>query len=102
MPGSPNLSGVRSNDPAVLLRDIGRRIAELRIGKRLTQEAFAERLDVTARYVQRIESGSQNMSVLVLTAFANGLGVLTAELFKKPKAQRAKQVRVKRAPRRSR
>jgi transcriptional regulator with XRE-family HTH domain len=87
---------VGPNDPARLLHDLGRRIAELRASRHLTQEAFAERLGVTSRYVQRIESGSQNVSVQVLAAFANGLGVKLAELFRPPRAQSVAQVRRKR------
>lgn len=94
-----NLSSVRSNDAASLLRNIGRRIAEVRASRRLTQEAFAERLDVTARYVQRVESGGQNISVQVLATFASGLGVPAAKFFEKPKAQAVKQVRPKRKSR---
>ena len=88
---------MRANDPNVLLRDIGHRIAEIRVSRRLTQEVFAERLDVTARYVQRVEGGGQNVSVRVLATFANGLGVPVAELFRKPRRQATKQVRATRA-----
>jgi transcriptional regulator with XRE-family HTH domain len=80
------------NDPASLLRNIGRRIAEIRASRQLTQEAFAEHMDVTTRYVQRIESGDQNVSVQVLATFADALGVPVAELFRKPRSQVVKKV----------
>ena len=41
------------------LRNLGRRVAELRISRGLTQEGLAERLGKDARYVQEIEGGRQ-------------------------------------------
>jgi DNA-binding XRE family transcriptional regulator len=96
---STNLPGVPANDPARLLHDIGRRLKELRVARKLTQEAFAERLDVTTRYVQRVEKGDQNVSVEVLADFANGLGVPIAALFKAPSKKAVEQVRPNRKKR---
>jgi transcriptional regulator with XRE-family HTH domain len=92
---------VRANDPDSILRDIGRRIAEVRIAQHLTQEAFAERLDVTARYVQRVEGGGQNVSVRVLASFATALGIPIAELFRKPSAIAAPRTKRRSARRRA-
>jgi len=90
---------VPANDPVRLLHDIGRRIKELRVARKLTQEAFAERLDVTTRYVQRVERGNQNVSIEVLADFANGLGVPIAVLFKAPSKKAVEQVRPNRKKR---
>lgn len=82
-----------TNDPRELLRQIGQRIKQLRGSLGLSQEAFAERLDVTGRYVQRVEGGGQNVSVKVLAMFADGLDTTVADLLKKPRPELASQVR---------
>ena len=69
------------------------------MARKLTQEGFAERLDVTTRYVQRVERGDQNVSVEVLADFANGLGVPIAVLFKAPGKKAVEQVRSSRKKR---
>jgi transcriptional regulator with XRE-family HTH domain len=49
---------VKPIDPDRLLRDAGRRLAECREARGLTQQALAEELGVSMRYVQRVESVS--------------------------------------------
>lgn len=41
------------------LRKIGRRIADVRLERGMTQEALAARLGVTARYLRRVEAGRE-------------------------------------------
>ena len=79
-----------------VLRDLGRRVAELRAGRSLTQEALAETLGVTPRYLQRVEAGEENLTLGTLVGFANALGAPLAE-FLVPPVSRA--VRVGRPPR---
>lgn len=64
--------------------DVGRRIAELRRQRGLTQERFAERLGIAANALQRIELGMQNLTIRSLVRLANGLGVPLASLFETP------------------
>ena len=64
--------------------DVGRRIAELRRERGLTQEQFAERLGIAANALQRIELGMQNLTIRSLVRLANGLGVPLASLFEAP------------------
>jgi ribosome-binding protein aMBF1 (putative translation factor) len=85
-------------DPERLVRDIGRRIAELRTGRGWTQQEFAARLGISVRYLARLERGVQNFTVHRLAWLANELGVRAIDLFAAP---RSRQVNVGR-PRHSR
>lgn len=70
-----------------VLRDLGRRVAELRAARGLTQERFAEDANITAQYLQRIEAGRENLTVRSLVRLAGLLHVSVTDLFAKP-AQR--------------
>ena len=72
---------LRSDD---VLRDLGRRIAELRTIRGLTQDRLAENADVTVQYIQRIEAGRENLTVRSLVRIANLLGASVPELFQEP------------------
>ena len=63
---------------------MGRRIAEVRAERELTQATLAEELGVTTRYVQRVEAGSENLTVETLVKFANALKAPLADLFAQP------------------
>ena len=84
---------MRRTDPDRLLRDLGRRLAELRAEAELTQEELAEQLDVTARYVQSLEGGQENLTVKSLATLADALGVGVAKLFDVPKSRIVRQGR---------
>jgi transcriptional regulator with XRE-family HTH domain len=88
---------VRSEAPRVssLIRDVGRRIAELRADHGLTQEQFAEALRRSKGQVQRIEHGELNLTIRSLLLLADSLGVTVADLFAPP---RSRQVRRGRPP----
>jgi transcriptional regulator with XRE-family HTH domain len=75
---------VRRLDPERALKDVGRRVAELRRDRGWTQEGFAERIGLQANNLQRIELGMQNLTVRSLVRLANGLGVGLASLFEPP------------------
>jgi len=75
---------VAQANPAELRRTVGRRIAELRAGRGLTQQKLAERLGVSTRYVQRVESGSKNLTLTSLAEIANVLRVAVVDLFASP------------------
>lgn len=59
-------------------------MAELRRQAGLTQEQMAERGDVSVRYLRRIETGRENLTLSALVWLANLLGVKTAELMAFP------------------
>jgi transcriptional regulator with XRE-family HTH domain len=73
------------NDVGAILRGIGRRIAELRVARNITQEELAERLDVSVGYVRQVEGGAKNLSVRSLAAFADVVGADVAELLRTPR-----------------
>lgn len=56
---------------------IGRRVKNSRRKKHLTQEKFAEIIDVSPHYIYEIERGSKSMSLYTLDSVATNLGVST-------------------------
>jgi len=92
---------VRPLDSRRVLRAIGRRIAELRRDRAMTQESFAEELDVSVRYVQYIESGTENLTIETLVQLANCLRVGIADLVAAPSTSRARRGRPKVTAKRS-
>ena len=64
-----------------LLRQLGRRIKEVRKARGMTQEALAERIEMSPQYLSRIEGGSQSPSVEMLTKLADSLEVEVWEIF---------------------
>lgn len=61
-------------DPDSLVRDVGRRVAELRRERNLTQQALASKLRATMQWVQQIEYGA-NLTIHSLARLANALDV---------------------------
>lgn len=74
---------VPREDPDRLVRDVGRRIAELRQAAGLTQEAFAEALGTSVQYASRVERG-ENLSLHTLAKIANVLCVQVLDLLEPP------------------
>ena len=72
----------------ILLKRIGRRIAEAREARGLTQEKYAELLKVAPRYLQRIEAGEENLTVDSLVKLAAKLKMTPAEFFAMPERPR--------------
>jgi transcriptional regulator with XRE-family HTH domain len=91
------LRDVEADDPDAVIRDVGRRVAELRVGLGLTQDKFAESLGVSGVYVRRVEIGQENLTLRSLTRFATVLGVRTVDLLAAPSSR---EVRVGRPPHR--
>lgn len=76
---------MRRQDPERVLRDIGRRVAEVRAEHDMTQERFAEDvLGVSLKYLQAVEAGRENLTVASLVKLANLAGVRVADLFTSP------------------
>ena len=80
---------MRSHDIDDTVRNVGRRVAELRAKARLTQEEQAERLGFTLKYLQRIEGGGENLTVRSLVKIGGAFGVPVTELFRKPRTRQA-------------
>ena len=60
---------------------LGVRIKDLRSETGLSQEAFANRIDMARTYFAEVETGKRNISMRNLVKIANGLGVSLSELF---------------------
>ena len=90
---------MRKADPDKVVKDIGRRLAELRAERGWTQEQFAERLGVSAGYLGRLERGTQSFTVHRLVWLANHLGVRAVDLFTPPISRVVRPGRPKRAAR---
>jgi transcriptional regulator with XRE-family HTH domain len=60
---------------------IGKRIKELRQNKKLTQEKLAERADINAKYISRIELGMENPTIDLFIKLAKALEVEMWEMF---------------------
>jgi transcriptional regulator with XRE-family HTH domain len=60
---------------------LGRNVAKLRQSLKLTQEALAEKLDVSTRHVQSIEGGLRVPSLTVFVRLRKVLGCEWNDLF---------------------
>lgn len=76
-----------------LVRSVGRRVAELRRARGLTQARFADELGVSLPYVQRIEGGLQNLTLRSLAELADALQADVVDLFVPPAQLRAQRGR---------
>lgn len=85
--------------PAKLLSSVGRRIAELRAERGLTQEELSEKLGVTTRWVQSAEAGGENFTLTTLARFANALKVPVVEFFSSPSGAKPRPGRPKKSAR---
>jgi len=79
---------VRPINPARLIQNVGARLGDLRIAAKLTQQEIADRLEVTLRYVQRVEAGEENLTLESLAQFANILRVPLEQLFVAPEPRK--------------
>ncbi len=78
-------------EPLRVLKDIGRRVAEVRLAREMTQEQFAEKvLGVSLKYCQAVEAGRENLTVASLVRLANKLRLPVARLFEPPASRRVR------------
>ncbi|MCW5818159.1 MAG: helix-turn-helix transcriptional regulator [Labilithrix sp.] len=81
-------------DAEKLKSHVGRRIAELRERHGLTQANVAEAIGTTVPNLQRIEYGTQNVTLETLVRIANAIGVRVVEMFEEelegPKKKRTR------------
>lgn len=76
-----------------LIKDLGRRIAELRAARNWTQENLSTRLNVSLKYLQRVEAGYENLTVDSLYKIATKLRVDVADLFTPPASREVRRGR---------
>lgn len=60
---------------------LGAQVREIRRARGLTQEALAEQLGVSPRYLAGVERGERNLTLDSVDALAEQLGVEARELF---------------------
>lgn len=70
-------------DPDSVLKQLGRRMAELRAEAKLTQGEVAKGIETAVQNYQRIEYGLQNVTIRTLVKIAGVLGVRVALLFER-------------------
>jgi len=68
---------VAAIDPRVLF---GKRVRELRVARKLSQEELAELADLHRNYVGGVERGERNVGLLNVVAIARALRVLPSTL----------------------
>jgi transcriptional regulator with XRE-family HTH domain len=68
---------VPNPDPRIVF---GRRLRELRLERRLSQEKLAELADLHRNYVGGVERGERNVSLLNIVKLARGLDVRATKL----------------------
>ena len=70
---------------ATLKQRFGKRLREIREHRRVTQEQFAETLDVSVDFLSLIERGRNSPSFETLDKFAKRLRMSVADLFDFPR-----------------
>jgi transcriptional regulator with XRE-family HTH domain len=92
---------MRSVRDQAYLDYIGANVSRARARAGMTQAQLAETAGLDLRFLQKVERGATNLSVLVVVALADALGVLPGSLFKKavlPKGQRGRPRKKRRTP----
>jgi transcriptional regulator with XRE-family HTH domain len=84
---------MRPNDPKRIRKDVGRKVAELRRKRNLTQAGMAEAAGVSTPYLARLEGGQENLTLDSLCKVANVLDVRAAELMKPPRSRAVRRGR---------
>ena len=69
------------------MRDVGKRVAELRTERGLTQEECAVVLRRSKGHLQRIEHGDLNLTLRSLLHLADHFDVTVADLFATPRTR---------------
>jgi transcriptional regulator with XRE-family HTH domain len=75
---------VAQREPEQLLADVGKQIGECRVRCGMTQQALADAVRCSLRYVQRVESGTANLTLHTLAKFSSALGVDAAHFLALP------------------
>lgn len=92
------MSRANRETPEQVVREVGRRVAEIRLEHGWTQQEAAEYLGMAVRSLQRIEAGS-NMTIATAARLARKLGVPTADLFRRPRTREWQRGRRRGRPR---
>lgn len=71
-------------DPDRLVKQLGKRIAQLRRERGLSQGALATKIRSTPQWVSQLERGTRSPTVHTLVKLANALDVPVVDLLAKP------------------
>ncbi|WP_075351369.1 helix-turn-helix domain-containing protein [Algoriphagus marinus] len=61
--------------------EFGKRLAQMRKERKISQEQLAELSGLNRPYISGIEQGKRNVSLEVIVSLAKALGIKTKELF---------------------
>lgn len=89
---------MRPASPETVIRNVGRRVAELRAALGLTQDEFSAQVGIGLKYLQRVEAGRENLTIESLVKLANHLNTRVTALFEPAQTQAGQRGR---PPRRS-
>jgi transcriptional regulator with XRE-family HTH domain len=90
--------GARILDAEDVIADVGRRVAELRAQKGLTQQALAEELELSWKYLQQVELGLENLTLKSLVRLSNALGATPVDLLSAPVSRKRRPGRPRKRP----
>ncbi len=76
---------------------VGRRVRNLRKLRKLSQEALADRVSTSAKYLSRIEIGNENPTIDLLFRLADGLSVEPYEMLCFEEGEPVRQLRTRAA-----
>lgn len=76
-----NQESINKQERGEIQKKFGKRVAELRNKKNITQEKFSFEIGVDRTYVSYIERGKRNPSLYMLYKFAKALNVKLSDLF---------------------
>ena len=82
------MSNDKPSDPKVAF---GRRLRELRVARRLSQEQLGEMAGLDRTYISGCERGNRNISIENIYRLSSALGVSPAELLKPAKPNKLRQ-----------
>lgn len=68
-------------EPDRVVKQLGKRIAQLRRERSLSQGTFAEKIGATPQWISQLERGTASPTVHTLCKVANALDVTLSELF---------------------
>ena len=63
---------------------VGKRLKELRVSQKLSQETLANSVEMSRTYYAEVETGKRNVTVKNLKRLTDGLGVSLQEFFASP------------------
>ena len=66
----------------MITEDFGKKVRELRLQLKLSQEKFALAIGMDRTYLAGVESGKRNISIKNIKKIADGLGVSLEEIFR--------------------